>query len=138
MPLKVLHHCSIRTGQLEQTRDFFVDVLGMVDGERPAFDFPGNWLYVGAEPVVHLIGLDSQGQTGVADYMGDRAPTDLKGSGAIDHLAFNITEPDAMRKHLEESGVSYRERKVPGMELLQFFLEDPNGITIELNCWLNN
>jgi catechol 2,3-dioxygenase-like lactoylglutathione lyase family enzyme len=42
MTLSSLDHCSIRTVKLEETRDFYVDLLGMIDGERPDFDFPGN------------------------------------------------------------------------------------------------
>ena len=49
MPLNVLHHCSIRTIELKKTRDFFVDVLGMKDGKRPDFNFPGHWLYIGKD-----------------------------------------------------------------------------------------
>lgn len=41
MPLKKLDHYSIRTLQLEETRDFYVDVLGLSVGDRPDFDFPG-------------------------------------------------------------------------------------------------
>jgi hypothetical protein len=29
----------------------------------------------------------------------------------------------------------YREREIPTMNLFQVFIEDPNGITIELNYW---
>jgi len=34
---------------------------------------------------------------------------------------------------LEAKGVRYRERKVPDLDLFQLFIEDPNGITVELN-----
>ena len=30
-------------------------------------------------------------------------------------------------------GVDFRERQVPSLDLFQLFLEDPNGITVELN-----
>ena len=42
MSLSTLDHCSIRTAKLPETRDFYVDILGMVDGPRPDFDFPGR------------------------------------------------------------------------------------------------
>jgi catechol 2,3-dioxygenase-like lactoylglutathione lyase family enzyme len=58
MSLSSLDHCSIRTIKLDQTRDFYVDVLGMADGDRPDFPFPGNWLYVDGRAVLHLVGVD--------------------------------------------------------------------------------
>ena len=137
MPLNALHHVSICTKNLEQTRDFYVDVLGMEEGERPPFDFPGNWLYVGNEAVVHLIGLEGN-NAGLVRHMGERDLENLQGTGAIDHVAFNITEPEALLKRIEAQAIPYRQREVPGMALVQFFLEDPNGVTIELNCWTNH
>ena len=44
MSLSSLDHCSIRTVKLGETRDFYVNILGMVDGDRPDFPFPGAWL----------------------------------------------------------------------------------------------
>ena len=41
MCLSSLDHCSIRTVKLGETRDFYVNILGMVDGDRPDFPFPG-------------------------------------------------------------------------------------------------
>ena len=38
-----------------------------------------------------------------------------------------------MLARLKASDVPYRERQVPGMDLYQLFVEDPNGITLELN-----
>ncbi|MBF0279663.1 MAG: VOC family protein [SAR324 cluster bacterium] len=137
MPLNTLHHCSIRTVKLHMTRDFYVDVLGMEDGERPPFDFPGHWLYLGDHPVVHLIGIDPDDDEGLVEYLGNQNVESLEGSGAVDHIAFNITESDEVRQRIEQHGVSYQEREVPGMGLLQFFLKDPNGISIELNYWAN-
>ena len=34
MPLRTLDHCSIRTVKLEESRDFYMDALGMADGAR--------------------------------------------------------------------------------------------------------
>ena len=55
MSLSSLDHCSIRTVKLRETREFYVNILGMVDGDRPDFQFPGAWLYVDGVAVVHII-----------------------------------------------------------------------------------
>lgn len=134
MSLSNLDHCSIRTVKLDETRDFFVDVLGMIDGDRPDFDFPGNWLYVDGKPVVHLVGIDPDDPSGLIEYLGGDIDADsLQGSGAFDHLAFRAKNPGKLIKTLEANGIKYRERKVPDLDLFQLFIVDPNGITVELN-----
>jgi len=133
MPLTELHHCSIRTTKLPETRDFFVDILGMTDGERPPFDFPGHWLYVGSSPVVHLIGIDADHPDGLIEYLGNKDVATLDGSGAVDHIAFNSTDPAALIALLTEKDIPYQERKVPDMDLFQIFLKDPNGVVLEIN-----
>ena len=135
MTLSSLDHCSIRTLKLRETRDFFVDVLGMVDGERPDFPFPGHWLYIGDRPVVHLIGIDDDDPSGLEKYLGVTDPSALIGGGAVDHIAFRATEAAPLVERLKASAVPYRERQVPGMDLFQLFVEDPNGVTVELNYW---
>ena len=47
MPLEVMEHVNIRAADMEATKDFYCDVLGMRVGERPPFDFPGYWIYLG-------------------------------------------------------------------------------------------
>ena len=137
MSLSTLDHCSIRTVKLDETRDFYVDLLGMVDGDRPDFDFPGNWLYVDGKPVVHLVGVDPEDPSGLIEYLGgdiDAATLDGSGgSGAFDHVAFRAKDPEKLMARLEKQGVRFRERKVPDLNLFQIFIEDPNGITVELN-----
>ncbi len=136
MSLASLDHCSIRTVKLQETRDFYVDVLGMVDGDRPDFPFPGNWLYVEDAAVVHLVGVDPDDPSGLKEYLGGEVSAEaLDGSGAFDHIAFRAREPARLRDRLERTGYPYRERQVPNMDLFQIFVEDPNGIVIELNYW---
>ena len=48
-------HFTIVTDQLEATRAFYVDLLGMREGPRPAFPVPGLWLYVHDQPVLHVV-----------------------------------------------------------------------------------
>ena len=59
----------------------------------------------------------------------------LDGSGAFDHIAFRARDPETVRERLKSNGYPYRERKVPNMDLFQIFVEDPNGIMVELNYW---
>ena len=136
MSLSSLDHCSIRTVKLDATRDFYVDILGMDDGDRPDFPFPGNWLYVDGVAVVHLVGVDPDDPSGLQPYLGgDISAEALDGSGAFDHIAFRAKEPEILIQRLKDKGYPFRERQVPSMDLFQVFVEDPNGITVELNYW---
>ena len=88
-----INHLSIRTLDMESTRRFYVDLLGLSVGPRPAFPFPGLWLYRGdhadvAKAVVHVIGIDPNDPEGLKKYLGDRDVSALTGSGAVDHIAF--------------------------------------------------
>ena len=108
----------------------------MVDGDRPDFPFPGAWLYVDGVAVVHIIGVDPDDSSGLASHLGGEMSADaLIGSGALDHIAFRAKDPKILMTHLKENRYEYREREVPSMNLFQVFIEDPNGITFELNYW---
>lgn len=133
-----LNHFSIRTLDLAATKNFYVTVLGLQDGPRPEFPFPGHWLYQGSTDIysnaaVHIIGIDRDDASGLSDYLGDRAEGQLKGSGALDHVAFFAKDLAGMLKRLSDMGIEARRRDVPGLGLHQLFLDDPNGIVVELN-----
>lgn len=133
-----LNHVAVRTADLEASRRFYVDVLGLVVGPRPDFPFPGLWLYTGdssapADAAVHLIGVAAAGGDGLAAYLGERAAGGPAGHGALDHVAFFATGLDSMRERLARLGIAARERTVPGLGLHQLFVDDPNGLVIELN-----
>src|SRR3984957_9957396 len=117
MPLGGLQHYTIEPSDLERTKDFYCDVLGLENGDRPPLDFPGYWLYSGGVATVHL--------------MGTRKPRE--GSGRLDHCACAATDVDSMRKRLQSKNVKFRESIVPRTGDTQFFLYDPDGVGVELN-----
>lgn len=138
MPIGKLDHYSIRTLDLEASRRFYTEVMGFEAGFRPAFDFPGLWLYNGGSypdttGMVHIIGVDPNNPEGLKAYLGDRDLESLKGTGTVDHMAFRATGVTEMRERLRKQGVAFRERTVPSLQLHQMFFEDPSGVTIELN-----
>src|SRR4051812_1688227 len=84
MSINRLDHVSIRTHDLDATHNFYADVLGLSVGPRPNFPFPGVWLYQDQQAVVHVIGVDPNDSSGLADYLGDRKGDDAGGSGNFD------------------------------------------------------
>jgi catechol 2,3-dioxygenase-like lactoylglutathione lyase family enzyme len=137
MPVTKLAHYSVRTTDLEGSCRFYTRVLGFRQGTRPPFAFPGAWLYQDADEadfgVVHIIGIDNDSPDGLVGYLGDKDVHRLRGSGAVDHLAFLATGLAEMRETLRREQLQFRERTVPDLHLHQVFLEDPSGVTIELN-----
>ena len=133
-----LSHVSIRTADLDACRRFYVEVIGLVEGPRPPFPFPGAWLYAGSTAdwsgaVIHVIGTDRSDPKGLNDYLGSREGALPQGGGAVDHVAFAIQGLVALRERVKAHGLAARERTVPGLGLHQLFLEDPDGIVVELN-----
>jgi catechol 2,3-dioxygenase-like lactoylglutathione lyase family enzyme len=141
MAIRKLAHFSVRTTNIEASKRFYIDVMGFKEGFRPPFKFPGVWLYQGDDEadygVVHIIGIDLNDPSGLAEYLGEKAEDALVGGGAVDHVAFTATDLPDMYRRLKAMNLPYRERTVPGLGLHQLFLEDPSGITIELNFPLN-
>jgi hypothetical protein len=86
-----------------------------------------------ANAVVHIIGMDPNDPEGLKKYLGERNADSLHGSGAVDHEAFFADGLAAMLAHLKGLGINPRERTVPSIGLHQLFLDDPNGVVVELN-----
>lgn len=145
MEIKRIDHYSIRTLDVEASRKFYTEVIGLTVGPRPPFKFPGLWLYNGGPPVdlehaqgnygiVHVMGVDPDDPQGLIDTLGYLDPETLKGgTGALDHVALSVTGREGMIERCKNNNVSYFERTVPTLGLHQMFLKDPNGIIIELN-----
>lgn len=136
MGLTKLAHYSIRTNDLERSCAFYERVLGFRRGYRPPFDFPGAWLYMGDDErdfgTVHIIGIDPNNPAGLSAYLGDKAQPET-GTGTVDHIAFLASGVSQMWQTLQAEGIPWRDRTVPSLGLHQVFIEDPSGVTIELN-----
>jgi catechol 2,3-dioxygenase-like lactoylglutathione lyase family enzyme len=121
MPMGALQHVNIRCADADRSRDFYVEVLGLTQGDRPPFASSGYWLYFGGVPIVHL----------VQKVAGE--PKRGPGTGEIDHIAFEGSDLPAMRESLNSRGIAFREALVPRDQVVQVFVHDPDGIQIELN-----
>src|SRR5260221_11726875 len=107
MEVQTPGHVTIRCAQLQHPRDFYVELMGLTDGERPNFPFRGHWLYLGGVPVIHLVeAADIGGAWGRAVVLPDPA----EGTGAFDHVAFQGADFDAMRAKLNAAGVDFTAR----------------------------
>jgi len=131
MPLTKLEHFLVLTDDLEATRDFYCQALGMHVGLRPPLEFPGYWVYIGDTPCIHI----AEWRTYTAHSQSRRiaVSTPAEGTGPVDHLAFNGEDYDEVLARLERHGVVSRSNNPPGGAVRQLFLFDPNGVKIEIN-----
>ncbi len=120
MAVVAFQHVNIRSADVEKTKDFYVRVLGFHLGDRPPFASRGYWLYLGADPVLHLV----QRQPGEFQH---------EGAGNVDHIAFHAVDLESTRAALAADGLAFREASVPRDNSVQLFVRDPDGIQVELN-----
>jgi catechol 2,3-dioxygenase-like lactoylglutathione lyase family enzyme len=126
MPLHGLEHALVLTDDLEATRAFYCDVLGFEAGKRPQLAFPGYWLYLDGVACLHV--AERAAYEAHAEEVGLR-----RAKGSIDHLAFAASDHEALAARLEAAGVAAVRNDVPAAGFRQLFVEDPNGVRIELN-----
>jgi catechol 2,3-dioxygenase-like lactoylglutathione lyase family enzyme len=131
MPLTRLEHYLVLSDDIDKTRDFYRDVLGMTEGFRPALDFPGYWLYVGDVPCIHI--AEWQSYTRWTHEVGIPVSTRAPSSGPVDHIAFNATGFDELRERIRERGLPCSENSLDEIGMRQLFTRDPNGVPIEIN-----
>ena len=113
-----LDHINIRTRDLERCSKFYTEVLGFELGDRPPFPFPGAWLYCNGRPVIHLIATDQETDSSLSP---------------VDHFAVAARGFDDTIARLEEAGAEHQVRDVPGRAIRQVFVQDPDGVFVELN-----
>ncbi|HZQ62567.1 MAG TPA: VOC family protein [Casimicrobiaceae bacterium] len=118
MAITGMNHFNVLTDDVPRTVAFYCDVLGLREGDRPGFDFPGAWLYQGDSPIVHI--------------SGGRPHDELK-SGVIDHVAFSARDLRGTLARLERAGIRALTRRQVNTGIWQVFIDDPNGARVELD-----
>ena len=116
--IEAMNHFTVLTDDLPATLEFYGDLLGLAPGERPAFDFPGAWLYANGQAVLHVIA--------------GRALPEPR-AGVIDHMAFSARGLAGLKARLDARGIAYRLGRLPGPGTWQLFCVDPNGAKVELD-----
>ncbi len=117
-------HITLVVKDLEASRRFYVDYLGIEHVPRPAFSFEGHWFQVGNQQIHLILEHDQSGRAG---------QTDPDQNTRTHHFAFRV--PDAKRAYekLLDLGipiVSPPKSRPDGAT--QTFVTDPDGHIIEL------
>ncbi len=126
-----MEHFLVLTDDIDKTKDFYCNALGLEIGPRPPIGFSGYWLYLAHIPCVHIGEWISYTETATRN----KVPVTARaaGTGSLDHIAFNADNYDEMAQRLRMHGIPFALNVVPENGLRQLFLTDPNGIKIEIN-----
>jgi catechol 2,3-dioxygenase-like lactoylglutathione lyase family enzyme len=131
MSVGSIEHVLVLSDDIEATREFYCSLVGLSVGERPALAFPGYWLYAGGGAAcVHV--ADRRAYAAHGAGLGLRVPERDPGVGPVDHVAFTAGDWDELVDRLRHFGVASVTNHVPGGPR-QAFIEDPNGVRVELN-----
>lgn len=130
-----LDHFLVMTHDVDATRDFYRDVLGFTEGHRPELGFLGHWLYLGDVAVIHIADWDTY--TAHSRRLGIPVTSPAPGTGPLDHVAFNgpLAQHPMLVERLDSRRIRYHAHDSPDIGLRQVFLDDPNGLKLELNFW---
>jgi catechol 2,3-dioxygenase-like lactoylglutathione lyase family enzyme len=111
-----LDHVSVIIADVERSRRFYRDVLGLKEIRKPrTFDFVVVWFDLGNQ-YLHLLLKDRP------DTLSPR------------HFALRVPDARAARDHFHRHGVPTQETTpIPGAD--RFFVADPDGNRIEVIQW---
>lgn len=124
--VKYIDHVTLIVADLEKSREFYCDVLGMEQVDRPGFSFGGRWFQAGTTQIHLILDHEDSGPAG-------ENTTDLKKSSRNRHFAFEVEDGHAAAARLLELGlplVSGPQERPDGA--VQVFVKDPDGHVVEL------
>jgi catechol 2,3-dioxygenase-like lactoylglutathione lyase family enzyme len=118
MGIRAMNHFTVLARDLAASKAFYVDMLGLADGPRPPFGFPGAWLYIHGDAVLHIVARETVPEPP---------------AGVIDHVAFSASDLRGTVARLQEHRIAYELRRQPGYNTWQLFFRDPSGAKVELD-----
>jgi catechol 2,3-dioxygenase-like lactoylglutathione lyase family enzyme len=139
MGITRLEHVLVLSDDIDATRNFYGDVVGLQTGQRPPLEFPGHWLYAGEDRAaclhvadrvayrVHAAGLG----LGAGPGGSTGTPTGTT-AATVDHIAFDADDYDEVERRIARAGLRAVRNEVPGGPR-QLFVTDPNGVLVEIN-----
>lgn len=112
-----IDHVSVLITDVDRSRAFYRDVLGMHEINRPrTFDFVALWFDLGDQHI-HLLLKDKP------DTISPR------------HFALRVKDVAAARRYFKDLGIATQETTlIHGAD--RFFIHDPDGNRIEIIQWL--
>ena len=123
-----LQHCGLVVSDLERSRRFYGEALGLEEVPRPAnFAFAGAWFALGDTEIHLLAEADTTARAGMPP------PGPGLAGGLATHLALEVDDVPAWQARLGAQGVAPASGPMPrGDGVDQLFVFDPDGYVVEL------
>ncbi|XP_028779138.1 uncharacterized protein LOC114735624 [Neltuma alba] len=125
--LKSVNHISLICRSVEESINFYQNVLGFFPIRRPgSFDFDGAWLF-GYGIGIHLLQAEDP----------ENLPKKTEINPKDNHISFQCESMGGVEKKLREMEMAYVRSMVEegGVQVDQLFFHDPDGFMIEIcNC----
>jgi catechol 2,3-dioxygenase-like lactoylglutathione lyase family enzyme len=128
MPLqaKSFDHITLVVSDLDATRQFYINTLGLQEIPRPAFGFAGAWFTIGSVQIHATVNSPLAGKAG----WGDRH---VKRISRGHHFAFEISDVDEALTELAKCNIPIADgpqQRPDGVK--QVYICDPDGHLVEL------
>ena len=123
-----LQHCGLLVSDLERSRRFYGEALGLEELSRPAnFVFAGAWFAL-ADTEIHLLAeADTTGRAGMPP------PGPGLAGGLATHFALEVDDLPEWVERLDARGIAPAAGPMPrGDGVDQLFVFDPDGYVVEL------
>lgn len=124
--VKTIDHVTVVVKDLERSRAFYEDLLGMAPISRPDFGFPGLWFDAGARQVHLILESPEAGPAGLPEFQGT-----LPSRGF--HFAFQVSSCDDAAAQLNRMNVPIvagPKSRPDGAR--QLYIHDPDGHLVEI------
>ena len=132
MAIEGFDHYTVRAADLDVSRRFYGEVLGLEVTDRPGSTTPAALVFIGGQAMVHLFQADHDLQ---AIFARLEAPDDEAAgwaTGRIHHIALRATGLASIRERLASAGIAFTERSIAAMDKHLIVLKDPDGVELEL------
>lgn len=114
--IKQLNHVAIQISDVERSRIFYSEILGLKEIEPPAFSYPVVWYDLGEGRQLHLIARLPE-----KDFVPIKS----------NHFALEVDNIHLIQAYFEENKVNFLPLKPRPDGVLQLFFNDPDGNFIE-------
>lgn len=110
-----LQHVNLPSTDLDRSKEFYLNKLGLPELPRPAFESPGVWVGAGPENAIHI------------------SQVPALGPNPNNHFALEVENLERLLDVLEARGVPFQRSAYVPDAGRQAFLSDPDGNVLELN-----
>jgi catechol 2,3-dioxygenase-like lactoylglutathione lyase family enzyme len=131
MKIRALDHSALLVRDVDKSRHFYGQILGMEEVPRPSsFNFRGAWFRMG-NTELHLIEEEEVGRVEAVEPNGYGKAELARGHGT--HSAYEVDDLEETVRYLKERDIAIVGGPRPrGDGIMQLYILDPDNYIVEL------